>query len=137
MSGADMVRGPTDVDPSTDGAAAKALVLEYTKQVLQQGDHEKLGAFVTDSLLQHAPQIAHGRAGLASWLTSEEAGRYEMMFQLIGQGDFVVTYGKRHAGGRDIAAFDLYRVANGLIVEHWMNEEEIGPRETWGNSGKF
>ena len=60
-----------------------------------------------------------------------------MMFELIGHSDFVVTYGKRHAGGKDIAVFHLYRVAHGLIVEHWMNEEEIGPRDTWGNSGKF
>ena len=63
--------------------------------------------------------------------------RYEMLFQLIGQGDFVATYGKRHAGGKNIAVFDLYRVADGTIVEHWMNQEEISPRAMWGNSGKF
>ena len=60
-----------------------------------------------------------------------------MLFQLIGQGDFVVTYGKRHARGKDIAVFDLSRIAGGKIAEHWMNEEEISPREAWGNSGKF
>ncbi|MEM9431859.1 MAG: polyketide cyclase [Pseudomonadota bacterium] len=60
-----------------------------------------------------------------------------MLFQIIGQGNLVVTYGKRHARGADMAVFDLYRVAGGRVVENWMNEEEIGPRETWGNSGKF
>lgn len=49
----------------------------------------------------------------------------------------VMTYGKRHAAGTDIAVFDLYCVADGLIVEHWMNAETIGLRESWGNSGKF
>lgn len=137
VSGADMVRGTTEVDASADGAASKALILEYTKQILQQRDHGKLGAFVADSLIQHAPTIGGGSAGLSSWLASDDAGSYEMMFQLIGQGDFVVTYGKRYARGKDIAVFDLYRIAGGLIVEHWMNAEEIGPRETWGNSGKF
>lgn len=136
-SGTDMVRGTTEVDPAADSDASKALVLEYTKQVLQQRDHEKLASFVAESLIQHAVSIEQGRAGLASWLASGDAGSYEMMFQLIGQGDFVATYGKRHAHGKDIAVFDLYRVAEHLIVEHWMNEEEIGPRETWGNSGKF
>ena len=86
--------------------------------------------------LENVPLQASA-AGLEAWLTSDDAGSYDMMFQLIGQGDLVVTYGKRHARGKDIAVFDLYRVADGLIVEHWMNEEEIGPRETWGNSGKF
>ncbi|MEM8970749.1 MAG: nuclear transport factor 2 family protein [Pseudomonadota bacterium] len=136
-SGADMVRGTTAVDPSADGAANRAHVLEYTKQVLQQREHGKLSTFVADGLIQHAPTIAGGRAGLSSWIASDDAGSYEMMFHLIGQCDFVVTYGKRHANGKDTAVFDLYRVADGLIVEHWMNAEEIGPREIWGNSGKF
>lgn len=137
QSGADMVRGKTDVDTSVDGEASKALVLEYTKQVLQQRDHAKLEMFVADTIVQHAPMVVGGRDGLASWLASDDAGSYEMMFKVLGRGDFAVTYGKRHVHGKEIAVFDLYRVAGGLIVEHWMNEEEIGPRETWGNSGKF
>lgn len=136
-SGQGMVAGATDINASVDGEASKQLVLEYTKQVLQQRDHSKLRDFIADDLIQHAPTIGAGRSGLEAWLSSDEAGAYEMLFKLIGQGDFVVTYGKRHARGHDIAVFDLYRVADGQIVEHWMNEEVIGPRETWGNSGKF
>ncbi|MEM6588193.1 MAG: nuclear transport factor 2 family protein [Pseudomonadota bacterium] len=136
-SGEDMVRGAAEVDVSVDTEASKDLVLEYTKQVLQEGDHGKLGRFVAPDLIQRAPTIGAGLVGLEAWLKSEDAGSYEMLFQLIGQGDLVVTYGKRHARGKDIAVFDLYRVTDGLIAEHWMNEEEIGPRDTWGNSGKF
>lgn len=136
-SGEDMVGGPSAPDLEADTEASKALVLEYTKQVLQQGGHDKLGEFVAEDVVQRAPTIAAGQEGLAAWLSSEEAGSYEMLFRLLGQGDLVVTYGKRHAAGKDIAVFDLYRVAGGKIVEHWMNEEEIGPRESWGNSGKF
>ena len=136
-SGEDMVRGATEVDSAADTQASKDLVLEYTKQVLQEGNHGKLGDFVAPDLIQRAPNIAAGGVGLEAWLKSDEAGGYEMMFQLIGQGDLVVTYGKRHAQGKNIAVFDLYRVANGLIVEHWANEEEVALREHWGNSGKF
>ncbi|MEO0370521.1 MAG: nuclear transport factor 2 family protein [Pseudomonadota bacterium] len=136
-SGEDMVGGTTKVDGAADTDASKDLVLEFTKQVLQEGDHGKLGTFVAPDVIQRAPQIGAGLAGFEVWLGSQDAGRYEMLFQLMGQGDLVVTYGKRHARGKDIAVFDVYRVANGLIVEHWMNEEQIGPRETWGNSGKF
>ncbi len=136
-SGEDMVRGATKVDPTADTGASKALVLDYTKLVLQEGHHDRLESFVAEDLVQHAPGIAAGRAGLAHWLASGEAGRYEMLFKLIGAGDFVVTYGKRHADGADYARFDLYRVENGRIVEHWENEETISPRADWGNSGKF
>lgn len=136
-SGEDMVRGTAEVDPGADAEANKALVLEFTKQVLQERGFDKLERFVADALVQHAPPIGAGRAGLSVWLDSEEAGAYEMLFQIMGQGDFVVTYGKRHAQGKDIAVFDVYRVADDRIAEHWMNEEEISPRDAWGNSGKF
>lgn len=136
LSGADMVRGAVGVDGSADTEASKALVLEYTKQVLQGRDMGKLDTFVSEEMIQRAPTIGAGRDGLAKWLASD-AGAYEMLFHMIAQGDFVMTYGKRYAAGKDIAVFDVYRVAGGMIVEHWMNEEEIGPREAWGNSGKF
>lgn len=136
-SGADMVGGTRDINPEADTTANKARVLEYTKQVLQEGDHSKLAAFVAPDVVQHAGSIGTGCDGLAAWLTSDAAGSYDMLFQLIGQGDFVVTYGKRHAHGKDVAVFDLYRVSDGKIVEHWMNSEEISPRSDWGNSGKF
>lgn len=137
VSGESMVGGTSEVDPMADTDANKALALEYTKQVRQEHNMDRIDRFVKEDLIQHAASIAVGRSGLAEWLSSDEAGDYEMLFQLIGQGDFVVTYGKRHAKERDIAVFDVYRVEDGLIAEHWMNEEEIGPRETWGNSGKF
>lgn len=136
-SGADMAGGTRSIDLTADSTANKALVLEYTKQVLQQGELGKLSQFVSQTLIQHAPAIGAGLSGLETWLASEDAGTYEMMFQLIGQGDFVATYGKLWRQGKDVAVFDLYRVADGLIVEHWKNEEDVAPRDSWGNSGKF
>ena len=136
-AGTDMIGGARDVDFEADTETNKAIVLEYTKQVRQQGEFGKLDQFVADNIVQHAPTIGAWRAGLADWLGSDDAGAYEMLFKIIGQGDFVVTYGKRHARGKDIAVFDLYRLSDGKIVEQWMNEEEISPRDTWGNSGKF
>lgn len=136
-SGNDMVGGTREVDTKADTEASKALVREYTKQVLQEGKPDLANRFVAEDLIEHSADIAAGRTGLIDWLSSDAAGSYEMLFSLIGQGDFVMTYGKRHAQGKDIAVFDVYRVSDGEIAEHWMNLEEIGPRENWGNSGKF
>lgn len=136
-SGEDMIRGTADIDTAADTQANKAVVLEYTKQVLQERGFDKLGQFMSNDVIQHAAPIGKGLDGMTDWLASDGFGSYEFLFQLIGQGDFVVTYSKRHSNGKDIAVFNVYRFANGKIVEHWMNQEEIGPRETWGNSGKF
>lgn len=137
VSGEDMVRGTVDVDANAVSEASKTVVREFTKQVLQEGQLDRLEHFVADDIIQHAAPIGGGLAGMAEWIGSDTAGAYEMLFELIGQGDFVVTYGKRHARGKDIAVFNVYRIAGGKIAEHWMNEEEISPREAWGNSGKF
>ena len=130
-SGTDMVGGQMDVDQTADTERNKAIVREYTKQVRQECDPSKIAQFVWADFVTHAATIPGGQDGLRHWHASDDAGSYEMLFQIIGQGDVVVTYGK------DIAVFDVYRLHGGRIVEHWMNEEEISPREAWGNSGKF
>lgn len=136
-SGADMVRGTAEIDEAAATETSKSVVLEYTKQVLQERKHALLDQFVDSNLVQHGATIGAGLDGLGKWLASGPAGDYEMLHSLVGQGDFVVTFGKRHVSGKAIAVFDVYRVSNGKIVEHWMNEEEISAREAWGNSGKF
>ena len=41
-------------------------------------------------------------------------------------------------GDRPTAYYDLYRVQNGKIAEHWDTLEVIPPREDWKNpNGKF
>ena len=136
-SGAGMVEGASDVDESVDTTASKGLVREYIKQVVQQGEHDKLDHFVSPDLIQHSPRIAAGRDGLRDHLASEASGDYEMLFMLIGQGNFVATLGKAHVAGQDHAVIDLYRVENGQIAEHWDVDEPILERGQWGNSGKF
>ncbi len=136
-SGAGMVEGADEVVDLEQADENKERVLEYTKQVLQERQPERLSPFVAPALVQHSPSIAAGRAGLRAWLDSDASGHYEMLFLLIGQGNLVATLGKRHAGGKDYAVVDLYRLERGLIVEHWDVVEEILERDQWGNSGKF
>ena len=39
--------------------------------------------------------------------------------------------------GIDYAAFDIFRLEGGLIVEHWDNVETLPPADELANSGKF
>lgn len=62
---------------------------------------------------------------------------YEKLHILIGQGNFVATLSHAKVSGEDYAFIDLFRIKNGLIVEHWDIQEKILPKDQWGNSGKF
>ena len=136
-SGEEMVGGPTEPSDLNKTEANKAVVKEYTKCVLTEGKLDLIGDYVAEDLIQRAPALANGRAALKAALESGTVGQTEMMAKLFGQGDMVVTLSKVYQQGKELARIDLYRVANGLIAEHWEAAEEILPRDQWGNSGKF
>ena len=62
---------------------------------------------------------------------------YEEIHKVLGCGSSVAALSKMKLGDTDMAVIDLFRVDDGRIVEHWDVMEEIQPRETWVNSGKF
>ena len=62
---------------------------------------------------------------------------YTDIVLLVGQGNFVATLCKATWEGAPYAQVDLFRIEDGLIVEHWDAAEPVPPREEWANSGKF
>ena len=132
-----MTAGPDRPSCLGETKSNKARIREFTKRLLIEGRHDELPEFVAKETIEHSPRIEAGASGWRAALTSGAIGDYDMLFKLIGEGDLVVAYSRVHRAGRDHAVFDLYRLANGLIVEHWDVSEEIGPRESWNNSGKF
>ena len=64
--------------------------------------------------------------------------KYTKIHKVLGEGNFVLVSSEGEFAGKPSAFYDLFRVANGKIAEHWDTIETIPPRAEWKNAnGKF
>jgi predicted SnoaL-like aldol condensation-catalyzing enzyme len=123
--------------------ANKTLVRAFVDDILVNGRMDRLaGYFDGDNYLQHNPQIADQLSGLGAALQAmAKQGvtmKYDRIHQVLGEGNFVLTVSEGQFAGRHSSFYDLFRVANNRIAEHWDVIETIPPRTDWKNlNGKF
>ena len=142
-SGRSMVDGPTEVEDLDATAANKALTRTFVETVLMAGDNNNLTDFINpEHYHQHNPGIADGLDGLGAALeTFAEQGivmAYDTIHGVFGEGNFVLTVSEGSLGGTPTSFYDLFRLADGRIVEHWDVIEPIAPEAEWAHqNGKF
>jgi predicted SnoaL-like aldol condensation-catalyzing enzyme len=100
------------------------------------------GYFDGDTYIQHNTGIADGLSGLGAAL--EALGKqgiqmiYDNIHQVLAQGNYVLAVSEGTFGGTPTSYYDLWRVENGKVAEHWDVMETIADKETWQNqNGKF
>ncbi len=142
-SGRSMTDGPTEATDLDKTAENKKRVRAFVEDILVNGRMEKLaGYFDGDNYIQHNPQIGDKLSGLGAALQNmAKQGitlKYERIHQVLGEGNFVLVASEGSFAGKPSAFFDLFRVENGKIAEHWDTIEAIPAKEDWKNSnGKF
>ncbi|WP_299922783.1 nuclear transport factor 2 family protein [uncultured Pelagimonas sp.] len=140
-SGRSMTDGPTEVVDLDLTGENKALVKGFIADVLHGGAPERITTYISPELyLQHNPLVGDGLDGLGAALTAmAEAGQamaYSETHIVVGQGNFVFAASEGTIGDTPTAFFDLFRVADGKIVEHWDTVSEI-PADMAHENGKF
>ena len=102
-----------------------------------------INTFATgDTYIQHNTGIADGLSGLGAALAAlGEQGIamvYDKTHQVLAQGSFVLAVSEGTFGGAPTSYYDLWRIENGKIAEHWDVMETIAEQSTWQNqNGKF
>ncbi len=143
QSGRTMVDGPTesiDVDLTDDN---REVVRSFIDEVLLEGRLEKLSQFIDElGYAEHNPGLGDGVAMLRSALSPGGEGDkqidYRRVHRVLAEGNFVLCVSEGSSDGLHSAFYDLFRLANGKIVEHWDTTEKIAPRDEWKNeNGKF
>ena len=111
-------------------AANKQLVYDMYRIVLQAGLADRAHEFIAVDYIQHNPNAAQGLAGIMDYVRETRPVREIKetldlpLIALVAEGDFVMTSFVRPEKDAEGATyyttwFDLFRIENGKIAEHW------------------
>jgi predicted SnoaL-like aldol condensation-catalyzing enzyme len=130
-SGHSMVDGPTEATDLALTETNRTLVGSFANDVMVHRRMEKLRAYIDrDRYTEHSPEL-----DIADKATTM---KYDRTHRLLAEGNFVLAVNEGANSGVHTAFYDLFRVAEGKIVEHWDTIEAIAPRSEWKNdNGKF
>ncbi|PWG06231.1 hypothetical protein DIS07_05755 [Polaribacter aquimarinus] len=138
-----MIDGPNEITDLDKTQENKTLVKNFVTDILVNGNMQKLaGYFDGDKYLQHNPQVADGLSGLGKALEFMASQgvfmKYNTIHKVLGEGNFVLVVSEGTFADKHTSFYDLFRVENGKIAEHWDVMETIIPEsERKNNNGKF
>ena len=131
-SGRTMLDGPTTVTDEANTAANKALAEKFVNTILVEGKMDQLAGFFNgDNYMQHNPGVPDQLSGLGAALEQmAKQGivmKYDKVHRVLGQGNFVLVMSEGTLGGVHKAFYDLFRMEQGKVAEHWDTiETKIG-----------
>ena len=98
----------------------KELVVKAAGQLFGDRDATAVDRWVAADYRQHSALIGDGPEALRALVASlPDAFRYEPA-RVIADGDLVALHGTYHGFGPEpLVAFDLFRVRDGKLAEHW------------------
>ena len=140
--------GHTQIDGSTekkpvDKEETKAIVSGFVGDILRGENPDRLTSYFDgDNYIQHNSAIADGLSGLGAALEAMAKQGIQMIYNqthfVLADGDYALAVSEGVFGGVPTAFYDLFRVENGKIAEHWDVMETIAEKNIWQNSnGKF
>ncbi len=140
-SGHTQTDGATEITDLDQTAANRELVTGFVNTVLRDGNVDRITEFVsTETYIQHNSDIADGLEGLgsalAAWAEQGVTMQYHETHLIVAEGNFVFTGSEGTLAGEPTAFYDLFRVEDGRIVEHWDVIAPI-PSEMAHDNGKF
>lgn len=142
-SGRTQIDGIAEIKENGNKEKTLEVVKNFLHDVMQNKAPEKTTSYFNgDSYLQHNSGIADGLSALGTTL-AELAKQgiymvYDKVHYVLACGDFALAVSEGSFAGKSTTYYDLWRVENGFIAEHWDVMEEVLPVAKWANkNGKF
>ena len=140
--------GHTQIDGTlekkdADKEETRKVVAGFVGDVLRAENPDKLTSYYDgDKYIQHNTAIADGLSGLGAALAAMAEQGITMVYNkthmVLADGDYGLACSEGTFGGVPTTYYDLFRVENGFIAEHWDVMETLADKDTWQNqNGKF
>lgn len=113
-------------------AANKLLVYNFWREVFEAGHMELAPKYMTETYIQHNPNVATGRKAFVDFFSSIKkpqaiADKVKApLVAIVAEGDLVIlTFVSEKPDPKNIGKtytttwFDMFRIENGKIAEHW------------------
>ena len=123
-----LMASPASADKNMT-ARNKAIVRDFYTTVLIGRDVDAAPRFLRPDYIQHNPQVPTGLKGFMDTFRERFAQKLppdykRELLNVIGEDDMVVIYVRQTWTGRDgqhhqALEFDMFRVQDGKIAEHW------------------
>jgi len=142
-SGHTMVDGVTQAEDRDRTETNREHIRSFVDEVLVNGRLAALDRYVDPKYTEHNPRMSDGLPALKSALSASASGAgisivYDRIHRLLAEGNFVICVSEGALDGVHASFYDLFRVEDGKVAEHWDTTEAIPLRSEWKNeNGKF
>jgi predicted SnoaL-like aldol condensation-catalyzing enzyme len=116
----------------------KEIVLEVLKRAFIDRDPTVVEQHFGANYKQHNPLIPNGSSAVATMIPTLTSLTYEPGMA-VADGDLVMVHGRYTGWGpKPMVAVDIFRLADGKVVEHWdVMQEEIPAANTASGNAMF
>lgn len=119
----------------------KELILKFYEEVFNNWDTSNIDLYMKEDYIQHNPNAKDGKAGFLEFCDKFLSLKPHMeISKIIAEEDYVCVFFKCTIGvnGSINKVFDLYRIEDGKLAEHWDSvEHDIGNVKPVHNNGLF
>lgn len=117
----------------------KEVVLKFYDEVFNGWDLTKIDSYMLDSYRQHSLGVKDGKAGFMEFITEFVKKKpHAEIAKILEDGDMVCVFFKcSFADGVIAKVFDMYRLEDGKLAEHWDCTARVDNVEQAAGNGHF